>query len=228
LSYIIARNSPDGSVGLRHIKPMNQDVFEKSFQLADWQIMPDRNLLQRRGKSVTLEPRVMDVLLSLAAHGNVTVTREQLIAFVWPGVHVVDGVLARSIYQLRKAFGPDTAMIETIRGRGYRLRHVPVMSTEPTTSSGWSRAASGFRLREMVAASIALAAIFLIFEARMDPAFTPSTVLEPRLASVGAALPSDLLQERLDNHEALRAERRRNVAALEAERRRGRAKMGQH
>ena len=63
----------------------------------------------------------MDVFLTLASHGTNTVSRERIIASVWSGVHVVDGVLPRAIYQLRRALGSEAHLVETVRGRGYRL-----------------------------------------------------------------------------------------------------------
>src|SRR5688572_5435863 len=66
----------------------------------------------------------MQVLQALAETPGEVVTREQLVARVWPDVFVSDDVLHRAIRELRKAFGDDTAKpayVETIRKRGYRL-----------------------------------------------------------------------------------------------------------
>src|SRR5688572_32640454 len=66
----------------------------------------------------------MQVLQALAETPGEVVTREQLVARVWPDVFVSDDVLHRAIRELRKAFGNDTAKpayVETIRKRGYRL-----------------------------------------------------------------------------------------------------------
>ena len=66
----------------------------------------------------------MQVLEALAETPGEVVTREQLVARVWPGVFVSDDVLHRAIRELRRAFGDDTGnptYVETIRKRGYRL-----------------------------------------------------------------------------------------------------------
>ncbi len=66
----------------------------------------------------------MQVLEALAETPGEVVTREQLVARVWPDVFVSDDVLHRAIRELRKAFGDETAKpayVETIRKRGYRL-----------------------------------------------------------------------------------------------------------
>jgi len=80
--------------------------------------------MSRGGEEVRLEPKVMQVLECLAATPGEVVSRDDLVARVWPGVFVTDDVLHRAIRELRRAFGDETAKpayVETIRKRGYRL-----------------------------------------------------------------------------------------------------------
>ena len=66
----------------------------------------------------------MQVLEALAETPGEVVTRETLVARVWPGVFVSEDVLHRAIRELRRIFGDDTTnptYVETIRKRGYRL-----------------------------------------------------------------------------------------------------------
>lgn len=94
------------------------------FQVGDWHVQPSLNRLSRGGDEVRLEPKVMQVLEALAQKPGDVVTREELVAQVWPGVFVTDDVLHRAIRELRRVFGDDTAnpaYVETIRKRGYRL-----------------------------------------------------------------------------------------------------------
>jgi Tol biopolymer transport system component/DNA-binding winged helix-turn-helix (wHTH) protein len=96
----------------------------KRFEVGEWQAHPSLNRLTRGSEEVRLEPKVMQVLEALAETPGEVVTREQLVARVWPGVFVSDDVLHRAIRELRKVFGDETAKptyIETIRKRGYRL-----------------------------------------------------------------------------------------------------------
>ena len=96
---------------------------------------PSLNRLSRNGEEVKLEPKVMQVLEALAETPNEVVSRDALVARVWPGVYVTDDVLHRAIRELRRVFGDDTASptyIETIRKRGYRLI-APVTRPEATT-----------------------------------------------------------------------------------------------
>ena len=64
------------------------------------------------------------MLAHLARHAGRVVTREDLLAAAWPGLHVAEEVLANAVYQLRRALGDtarDPRYIETIPRRGYRL-----------------------------------------------------------------------------------------------------------
>ena len=96
----------------------------KFFSVGDWHVHPSLNRLTRNGDEVRLEPKVMQVLELLAETPGEVVTRDQLVARVWPGVFVTDDVVHRAIRELRRAFGDETAKpeyVETIRKRGYRL-----------------------------------------------------------------------------------------------------------
>ena len=122
---------------------------------------PTLNRLSRNGEEVRVEPKVMQVLEVLAETPGEVVTREMLVARVWPGVFVSEDVLHRAIRELRRIFGDDTnnpTYVETIRKRGYRLiapvRTAETEITRTCTCSQAPRRSSFF----IAAASIALAA----------------------------------------------------------------------
>jgi Tol biopolymer transport system component/DNA-binding winged helix-turn-helix (wHTH) protein len=94
------------------------------FQVGEWSVHPSLNRLSRGSEEVRVEPKVMQVLEVLAETPNQVVSRDALVARVWPGVFVTDDVLHRAIRELRRVFGDETAnptYVETIRKRGYRL-----------------------------------------------------------------------------------------------------------
>lgn len=94
------------------------------FWVGEWQVQPSINRISRGDEVVRVEPKVMQVLVCLAAHPGEVVTRDDLIASVWAGIFVTDDVLHRAVRELRRVFGdsPSTPRyIETIRKRGYRL-----------------------------------------------------------------------------------------------------------
>jgi TolB-like protein/DNA-binding winged helix-turn-helix (wHTH) protein len=99
------------------------------FKVGQWTVAPDINSLQRDGRTVRLEPKVMQVLLRLAEQPGEVVTKEQLISRVWAETFVTDDVLTRSISELRKVFednAREPTYIQTVARGGYRIL-VPVV-----------------------------------------------------------------------------------------------------
>jgi len=106
------------------------------FWVGAWYVEPLRNRIRRKGETVQLEPKVMDVLLCMAVHSGKTVTKATFKDEVWSETIVTDDVLSRCISKLRKAFGDDAEdpeYIETIRKSGYRLL-VPVRTGDAAAS----------------------------------------------------------------------------------------------
>lgn len=94
------------------------------FTLGRWTVHPARNLLESAEGDVVLEPRLMRLLVLLAATAGEVVPKEALLADVWSGLAASDESLARAISSLRRTLGDDPARpryIETIRKKGYRL-----------------------------------------------------------------------------------------------------------
>jgi Tol biopolymer transport system component/DNA-binding winged helix-turn-helix (wHTH) protein len=80
--------------------------------------------MERNGTTTRLEPKVMQVLVTLASSAGEVITREQLRGAVWPDVFVGEDVLIRAISELRHAFADDPRsphVIETVPKVGYRL-----------------------------------------------------------------------------------------------------------
>jgi DNA-binding winged helix-turn-helix (wHTH) protein/TolB-like protein len=93
-------------------------------QVGDWTVDPPLNQLSAVGRTVKLEPKAMAVLVYLAQRRGEVVSRETLLAAVWPGVVVSDDAVTQVIIKLRKALGDSAetpAYIQTISKRGYRL-----------------------------------------------------------------------------------------------------------
>ncbi len=81
-------------------------------------------LLGKAGEDIHTEPKVMDLLMALAARPNEVCSRDELIDAVWNIDYGGDESLTRAVSQLRKAFeklDPEAVYIETIPRRGYRL-----------------------------------------------------------------------------------------------------------
>jgi len=110
---------------------------KKDYCLGEWTVRPQRDCIERGGRSVHLKPKAMAVLCRLAQAGGETVTRNELFDAVWPGGTVSDAVLTQCVVELRQAFkdtARDPKVIETIPRIGFRLL-LPVSSIEARAES---------------------------------------------------------------------------------------------
>lgn len=90
----------------------------------------------RRPRRIT--PKAMGVLLSLVEHQGRVVSRDALLAEVWPDTLPTNDVITQAITQLRKAFDDERGnprYIETIAKNGYRLL-TPVTWLDAVVSAG--------------------------------------------------------------------------------------------
>lgn len=96
------------------------------FLLERWRVEPETRQLQHldNGEVRTLEPRLMRLLTLLAATPGRVLTRDALIAELWPRVIVNENSLTRAVSELRRKLETDSTsapLIDTIPKTGYRL-----------------------------------------------------------------------------------------------------------
>jgi DNA-binding winged helix-turn-helix (wHTH) protein len=70
---------------------------------------------------VPLGGRAFEIVTVLVQSATQLVTKDHMMERVWPGAIVGEGTLHVHISAVRKALGPDRAMLKTVSGRGYRL-----------------------------------------------------------------------------------------------------------
>ena len=80
--------------------------------------------VHRQGKEIDLQPREFQLLEFLMRHAGQSVTRTMLLEKVWeyhfdPQTNVIDVHISRLRSKIDKGF--DKAMLQTVRGAGYRL-----------------------------------------------------------------------------------------------------------
>lgn len=78
-----------------------------------------------RGRLLTLTSREFDLLTYLARHAGRPVSKQELAMQVWDETEVVANVVEVHVSRLRDKLGPDSGLLETVRGQGYRLRAEP-------------------------------------------------------------------------------------------------------
>ena len=123
--------------------------FPEGGQVGAWRVWPRAGRLTQAGTERALEPKVMDVLMLLAARPGEVVTHEEMLAALWPDTIVGDDTLARSVSKLRRALDDDVktpAYVETIPKRGYRLiaevRRAPAPQPVARRWRSWAGAAA--------------------------------------------------------------------------------------
>jgi TolB-like protein/class 3 adenylate cyclase/Flp pilus assembly protein TadD len=73
-------------------------------------------------KPVELERKPLEVLLHLLRHAGKLVTKDELLAAVWPGRILTETVLTKCVQKLREVLDDDDQrLIATVHGQGYRL-----------------------------------------------------------------------------------------------------------
>ena len=77
------------------------------FRIGDWTVDSSSCYLSRGEESVKLEPKVMEVLVFLAARPGEVVSREALEGSVWAGTVVGYDTVTGAIQKLRRAFGDN-------------------------------------------------------------------------------------------------------------------------
>ena len=84
---------------------------------------PQRRLL-RSGEDVYLPPKTFELLLHLLQNRGRVLTKDELLAAVWPDVNVVENTLAQRIREIREALGEGAQgarFIKTIPRVGYQF-----------------------------------------------------------------------------------------------------------
>ena len=93
--------------------------------------------MTRESETYQVEPRVMRVLLCLAARPGHPVTRDELLNAAWTEGFANDEGLTQAVCKLRKAFADratQATVIETIPKVGYRL--IAPVSAQPIAPNG--------------------------------------------------------------------------------------------
>ncbi len=107
----------------------------KSFDFNGFRVDVGRRIVSdTEGNSVPLTPKVFDLLLYLVQNQGNLLTKDELMAAVWPDTIVEESNLAQNVSILRRAIGDvrgDKAIIVTIPGRGYKFVAEVTAGEEP-------------------------------------------------------------------------------------------------
>ncbi len=151
----------------------------------------ERRLL-RGTETVRLSPKAYDVLVVLVRQSGRLVTKDELLAQVWPESFVEEGILNVHVAALRKALGDDTrppAYIETVVRSGYRFIAAVRFDSGDDKPFAPSAVARPVELYELVGRgrSHLLSGSHLELPAAMD-AFRSAIEIDPTYAPAHAGL----------------------------------------
>ncbi|HEY0459158.1 MAG TPA: winged helix-turn-helix domain-containing protein [Pyrinomonadaceae bacterium] len=97
---------------------------KKTYEFSDFRLDPDGKRLLRRGQTVSLQPKVFDMLVFFVERRGALISHDDLMKAVWKDTFVEESNLRFCIHALRKALGKTADgrdFVETIPKRGYRF-----------------------------------------------------------------------------------------------------------
>lgn len=169
----------------------------RSYTFGPFRLEPSERRLWREDETVEIEPKAFDVLVALVERAGHLVTKDELMAAVWPDAVVEDNALTVAVSKLRAALGEtarDWQYVETVPRAGYRF--APVESFDvgseaavPATEAHWQGAALRIGAAILVVGTVALVAV----GAREGRRAGPAVVASVPLASGPTALDSGAL-----------------------------------
>ena len=106
-----------------------------SYRFGPFVLDTARMALMQGDREIELRPKAFETLLMLLRHSGRVVSKDELVAAVWPDVIVNDDALAQCVRDVRKAIADtDQGYIRTLPRRGYMFVHpvVPVVARSAT------------------------------------------------------------------------------------------------
>lgn len=154
----------------------------RKYRFGDFELDLDAVQLRLNGEPVKLERRPLDLLILLVGRQGALVTREELVASLWPPRIVIDfetglNTLVRKVRGALRDSSDNPRFIETVPGRGYRFIAPVTSSTtldmrDAPNGTGEAREKPRGRLRTTAVAAcaaLALAAAVLVWQVGGEP-----------------------------------------------------------
>ena len=105
-------------------------------QFGPFEVDPQRRILRRDGRIVALTPKEFDTLLVLLEHPGEIVFKDVMVKYIWKGLGVSEGNLARQIKNLRQKLEPEgDSLIQNFPRQGYSIESVTVVHVDDPAES---------------------------------------------------------------------------------------------
>ena len=104
------------------------------YKVGRFTLRPHRQLLDG-GVPVSIGRKALDLLSVLAEADGALVTKDELMAAVWPNAIVEENAIQVHVAALRKVLGADAGLLNTAHGLGYRLEVTEAATAPPQALS---------------------------------------------------------------------------------------------
>ena len=96
------------------------------YEFGEFELDVGERTLERRpgGERIVISEKAFRTLVHLVRNNGALVTREGILATVWPGVLVEEGNIGKAIHAIRRALGDRSGKrtyVETVPKHGYRF-----------------------------------------------------------------------------------------------------------
>jgi TolB-like protein/DNA-binding winged helix-turn-helix (wHTH) protein len=115
-----------------------------------FRVVPHRRELLADGRAIKLGGRDFDVLMVLIEASGAVISKDELMSRVWAGRIVEENTLQGAISALRKAFGTDRDLINTVAGRGYQFTGEISLRSAGVPGAALTAAEPPLRLTELI------------------------------------------------------------------------------
>ena len=94
---------------------------ERAISFGPFRLLPAQRLLFEGDKPLRLGSRALEILIALVECAGELVSKDELVARVWPNTFVEEGNLKVHVAALRRALGGGNRYLVNVPGRGYRF-----------------------------------------------------------------------------------------------------------
>lgn len=112
---------------------------DASIRFSGYYLDPAARSLKYEGRAIALGPKTFDLLVFLASHPQQLVTKEDLLAGLWPNAFVEESNLSQHVFLLRKALGnvgQGEQIVVTVPGKGYQFTAAVEQLPRPQANQG--------------------------------------------------------------------------------------------
>jgi DNA-binding winged helix-turn-helix (wHTH) protein/TolB-like protein len=145
---------------------------KQDYRVGRFILQPFRQLSES-GRPVLVKSKALAILSVLAEAQGALVTKDEIMAAVWPNIVVEDNAIQAHVASLRKILGSDAGLLCTVHGTGYRLAPTEIVPSAEAPSDRAAFPAAALAARKPIS-RFAVAALLVALVATATLSFIPS------------------------------------------------------